>query len=158
MFLWFLNFFVGFHNGCLALVIPCIFHLIYAVGFVPLLFSVVFPLICLLLLFMLCVFPLVFPFCVFKHVSYHSHLYFHCLPFLVFPFDFSLGRRERNLISPSHTQAYLDPSFCGLCFVNFDNLCSFLFLPDEWNQESSTSNKQCWKLSSSSWKPSYALI
>ena len=27
-------------------------------------------------------------------------------------------------------------------FCNFDNLCSLLFLPDEWKHESSASNKQ----------------
>ena len=60
----------------------------------------------------------------------------------------TLGKRKKK-----NTQAALDLSLSGqgescasslsaLCFVNFDILCSFLFMPDEWKHESSASNAE----------------
>ena len=51
------------------------------------------------------------------------------------------GRRKRNN-SPSPSKLSLSALSLSAVFCDFENLCSLLFLPDEWKHESSASNKQ----------------
>ena len=50
---------------------------------------------------------------------------------------------KQLLIRPSvEGERVVKLSVSALCFENFENLCSLLFLPGEWKNESSASNKQ----------------